>query len=111
MPLRLPACGKNACTIDELVLVYRRHTYEYYRKNGEVTRDAKTIDEVIRVLRKKHGKEPIEEFGPTALGELREHMIDNLDWSRQYINKQVPRLVGMFKWAVGKETGGGVGLL
>jgi len=90
-------------TIDELVLVYRRHTYEYYRKNGEVTREAKTIDEVIRVLRKKHGKEPIEEFGPTALSELREQMIDDLDWSRQYINKQVPRLVGMFKWAVGKE--------
>ena len=92
-----------AVTIDELVLVYCRHTYEYYRKNGEVTREAKTIDEVIRVLRKKHGKEPIEEFGPTALSELREQMIEDLDWSRQYINKQVPRLVGMFKWAVGKE--------
>jgi len=91
-------------TIDELVLVYRRHTYEYYRKNGEVTREAKTIDEVIRVLRKKHGKEPIEEFGPTALSELREQMIDDLDWSRQYINKQVPRLVGMFKWAAPAES-------
>ena len=33
-------------TIDELVLVYRRHTHEYYRKNGKLTREATLIDEV-----------------------------------------------------------------
>ena len=54
-------------TIDELVLVYRRHTKEYYRKNGKITREAELIDEVIRLLRKKHGRDPLEEFGPTAL--------------------------------------------
>ena len=30
-------------------------------------------------------------------------MIDELDWSRKYINKQVNRLRGMFKWASAKE--------
>jgi len=53
-----------AVTIDELVLVYRRHTYEYYRKNGEVTREAKTIDEVIRVLRKKHARSRLKNLAP-----------------------------------------------
>lgn len=90
-------------TIDELILVYRRHTHGYYRKNGKVTREAELIDEVIRLVRKKHGKEPIEEFGPTALSDLREEMIDDLDWSRKHINKQVRRIIAMFRWAAEKE--------
>jgi len=93
----------HTITINELILVYRRHTYEYYRKNGELTREATIIDEVLRPLRKKHGKEPIEEFGPTDLSELRELMIDELDWSRKHINKQTSRAVGMFRWAAEKE--------
>ena len=84
-------------------MVYRRHTHEYYRKNGELTREATIIDEVLRPLRKKHGKEPIEEFGPTDLSELRQLMIDELDWSRKHINKQTSRAVGMFRWAAEKE--------
>ena len=90
-------------TIDELVLVYRRHTHEYYRKNGKVTREAELIDEVIRLCRKKHGKEPIEEFGPTNLSDLRDQMIDELDWARKHINKQVSRLIRMMKWGASKE--------
>jgi hypothetical protein len=42
-----------AITINELVLVYRRHTKVYYRKNGKITREAELIDEVIRLVRKK----------------------------------------------------------
>ena len=92
-----------AITINELALVYRRHTKVYYRKNGKVTREAELIGEVIRLVRKKHGKELLEEFGPTDLDALREQMIDDLDWSRQLINKQTPRIVGMFRWAAEKE--------
>lgn len=92
-----------AVTINELVLVYRRHTHEYYRKNGKVTREAELIDEVIRLVRKDHGKEPIGEFGPTDLSALREKMIDDHDWSRQHINKQTPRIVGIFRWGAEKE--------
>ncbi len=93
----------HTVSVNELALVYRRHAKEYYRKNGKVTREAGLIDDVIRLVRKDHGKEPIEEFGPTDLSELREKMIDDLDWSRQHINKQTPRLVGMFRWAVTQE--------
>jgi len=90
-------------SINELILVYRRHTHEYYRKHGKVTRQAEQIDEVLRFLRKQHGKESVELFGPVALDELRDQMIDDLDWSRKHINKQVLRLIGMFKWAAEKE--------
>ena len=90
-------------TINELILVYRRHTHEYYQKNGKVTREAEIIDEVLRLVRKKHGGQRIEAFGPTALDELRDTMIDDLDWSRKYINRQTPRVIAMFKWAARKE--------
>ncbi len=90
-------------TISELILVYRRHTHEYYRKNGEVTREAGAIDDVLRILRKHYAMTYASEFGPLLLDELREKMIDDLDWSRKYINKQVNRLRAMFKWASAKE--------
>ena len=93
----------HTISINELALVYRRHAKQYYRKNGKVTREAGLIDDVIRLVRKDHGKEPIEEFGPTDLSALREKMIDDVDWSRQHINKQTPRLVGMFRWAATQE--------
>ena len=90
-------------TIDELILVYRRHAQEYYRKAGKVTREAELIDEVARFLRQRHGRQSLESFGPVALDELREVMIDELDWSRTHINKQVRRIVAMFTWAAEKE--------
>jgi integrase len=90
-------------TINELVLVYRRHTHQYYRKNGEVTREATIIDDAIRFLRKHHATTFLEGFGPVSLDELRSRMISELDWSRNHINKQVSRLTRMFTWAAEKE--------
>jgi len=90
-------------SINELVLVYRRHTRQYYRKNGEITREAGAIDDVLRVLRRHHGARFAKDFGPVALDDLREKMIDEMDWARKYLNKQVNRLRGMFKWAASKE--------
>lgn len=90
-------------TINELALVFRRHAREYYRKNGEHTREATLIDDVIRILRKHHATDFLDDFGPVALEILREKMINELDWSRKHLNKQVGRLVRMFKWAAGKE--------
>ena len=94
--------GREA-TIDELICVYRKHTHEYYRKNGKVTREAEIIDEVLRFLSEHHGDDRVDKFGPVKLDELRDQMIDDLDWSRKHINKQVSRIVRMFRWAVEKE--------
>jgi len=78
-----------AFTINELVLVYRRPTHQYYRKNGEVTREATIIDDVIRFLRRHHATTFRLDFGPVALDELRDDTITDLDLSRKHINKQV----------------------
>lgn len=90
-------------TVNELVLVYRWHTHQYYRKNGEVTREATITDDVIRYLRKHHATTFLDDFGPVALDELRDGMITDLDWSRKHINKQVNRLIRMFTWSAEKE--------
>ena len=90
-------------SIAELILVYRRHTHSYYRKDGEVTREAGAIDDALRILRKHHGLTFVTNFGPVALGKLRDAMIDELDWSRKYINKQVNRIRAMFSWAASQE--------
>lgn len=101
--LRQKRAMGSPITIDELILVYRRHTHEYYRKNGELTREATIIDDVLRFLRKEHSTTFLDKFGPVALDTLRKNMIADLDWSRSHINKQVRRLIGMFTWAVGQE--------
>lgn len=101
--LRKKRFAGSPITINELALVFRRHARQYYQKNGKITREATLIDDVIRILRKHHATEFLDDFGPVALDALREKMISDLDWSRKHINKQVGRLVRMFKWAAGKE--------
>lgn len=101
--LREKRLAGSPLTINELVFVYRQHTREYYRKNGKLTREATIIDDAIRYLRKHHATTFLHDFGPVALDELRKGMIDDLNWSRNHINKQVSRLVRMFTWAAEKE--------
>ncbi|QDS99334.1 tyrosine-type recombinase/integrase [Adhaeretor mobilis] len=90
-------------TLDELIFVYRRHASSYYVKYGKVTREAELIVELTTLLGKKHGDEPVDEFGPVQLDNFRDDLIVERDWSRKVINKQISRLIRMFKWAVGKE--------
>ena len=101
--LRTKKQSGSVVTITELIFVYRRHTHEYYRKRDEVTREAGAIDDALRVLRRYYGRSNSESFGPVALDALREAIIDELDWCRKYINKQINRIRGMFKWAASKE--------
>ena len=90
-------------SIDELALAYLDFARDYYRKNGRVTREAEIIGDMLRVLVRHHSGEAAEEFGPVKLKELRERMIDEVDWCRKHINKQISRLTRMFKWAVANE--------
>ncbi|WP_428306722.1 tyrosine-type recombinase/integrase [Lacipirellula sp.] len=101
--LRQKRLAGSPVALSELILVYRRHTHEYYRKNGETTREAGSIDDALRILRRHHATSFAADFGPVALDSLRDAMVTELDWSRSYINKQVNRIRGMFKWAAAKE--------
>lgn len=90
-------------TVDELIFVYRRYARNYYVKQGQVTREAELIVELTTLLGKKHGDDPVDQFGPIDLDNFRDDFITDKDWSRKYINKQIGRVIRMFKWAVGKE--------
>ena len=90
-------------SVNELIVVYLRHARKYYRKNNEVTREAGCIADVLKLLREHHGKKSAADFGPVDLDSLRDEMITERDWARKYLNKQVGRIVRMFKWAVEKE--------
>lgn len=101
--LRVKRREGRPITIDELIFVYRRHARGYYVKNGQVTRESYLIDEVTGLLGKRHGERSVESLGPVDLDEFREWVIDERDWSRQHLNKQIARIVRMYKWAVRKE--------
>jgi len=93
----------HVISVNELILVFQKYARGYYRKNGKVTREAEQIVEVLTFLRTHHGRLAAQKFGPVLLKELRERMITELDWARKHINKQVSRLVRMFKWSVENE--------
>lgn len=57
---------------------------------------------VSRLLLAMHEQTKLTEFGPLALKGVREAMIEQ-GWSRNHVNKQVNRIVRMFKWAVAEE--------
>lgn len=87
----------------ELIVVYRRHASEYYRKNEKITREAELIHEVLAPLGKKHGRDKLSDFGPVELDNFRDDLISDFNWSRKHINKQIVRVIAMFKWAAKKE--------
>ncbi|TWT35162.1 site-specific tyrosine recombinase XerC [Posidoniimonas corsicana] len=89
-------------TAAELMAAYLTHAREYYVKNGELTREFGCITEALREVRPLHGETLVADFGPKALKAVRERMIE-VGWSRRYINKQVGRVLRMFKWGVAEE--------
>ena len=101
--LRLKCRQGLKVSLDELILVYKRHAKQYYVKNGKVTREAEMIEEITTHLGKQHGLDKVDDFGPVDLDNFRDTLIDDYDWSRKYINKQIVRVIAMFKWGAKKE--------
>lgn len=60
------------------------------------------MKEAIRPFRRLHGKTKVVDFGPKALKEVRQHMIE-AGLSRGVINQRVNRIKRIVKWAVGEE--------
>ena len=74
----------------------------YYAKDGKPTRKFGCIPEAMRLAQKQYEDTPVSDFGPRALKSVCDQMVAN-GWSRKYINKQVGRIVRMFKWGVAEE--------
>jgi integrase len=89
-------------TVIELIARYWQFAKGYYRKDGECTREAPGIKQALKPLKNLYGKQPATEFGPMGLKVIRSRLVEN-DTSRKYANKQIQRIVRMFKWAVHEE--------
>lgn len=89
-------------TVSELVLAYFRFAQGRYVKYGQPTSEVGCIRQALRPLRQLYGTCTVAEFGPKALKDVRQAMVDG-DRARTSINKDVGRIKRMFRWAVGEE--------
>lgn len=99
----LPAKYRSeGLSIVELLAAYLTHAKDYYVKNGQVTGEYRVIVDAVRPLKELYGRSPAKEFGPLALEVVRNRMIE-LGWTRRHINKQVGRIIRMFRWGASRE--------
>ena len=100
--LQPPAKTDIQFTITELCAAYWIFTQSYYVKNGKLSGWLDHIRLMLRKIRKLYGLTPAGEFGPLKLKAVRQTLIDE-GHSRPYINKLVPIITRMFKWAAAEE--------
>jgi integrase len=101
-PLTDPVEESGGITIVELIARYKRYAEGYYRKDGAVTSEVASILSAAKVLKQMYGRDPVNEFGPLRLQAVQQTMI-RVNWTRSNINKQVQRIVRMFRWGVSQE--------
>jgi integrase len=96
-----PAADRSL-TIDGLILAYWRHVEGYYVKDGRPTSEQDNIRQALRFLRRLYGGTSAVDFGPVALKNVRQAMVE-AGRSRRLINKDVNRIRQLFGWAVESE--------
>jgi len=87
---------------NEPILAYWRHVETYYVKDGRPTSEQDNIRQALRFVRRLYGATPASDFGPVALKNVRQAMIE-AGRSRKLINKDVNRIRQLFGWAVETE--------
>jgi hypothetical protein len=93
----------SGITIVELIVRCKRWAEGYYRKNGTVTSELAAILSAVKFLKQMYGREPANEFGLLRLLAVQQAMV-LADWTRKNVNKQVQRIVRMFRWGVSQEV-------
>jgi integrase len=102
-PPSYPTAKPTPLTVAELIARYRsEHVVSYYVKNGKPTSEQDNIRQALRPVRELYGHTPAASFGPLALKAVRQSLIDR-DHSRRFINKQLARIRGLWRWAVSCE--------
>jgi integrase len=89
-------------SLNELILAYWRHVEGYYVKDGKPTSEQDNIKQALRFVRRLYGATPAPDFGPVALKNVRQAMIE-AGRSRKLINKDINRIRQLFGWAVESE--------
>ncbi len=90
-------------TIAELLLRYLEFAQQYYRKNGNPTKELVCMREAMGHIRALYDRLPAQEFGPLKLKAVRRHMIEQCGLSRGVVNNRINRIKRIFKWAVSEE--------
>jgi integrase len=93
---------ERAHTVTSLAVEYFTYARGYYVKNGQPTSEAVGIQLAIRELRKCYADMLADQFGPTHLKAYRQELIDR-GLARSSVNKQVGRILRMFRWGVSEN--------
>ena len=78
-----------------MILAYWRHVEGYYVKDGRPTSEQDNIRQALRFVRQLYDSSPALDFGPMALKNVRQAMIE-ADRSRKLINEDINRIRQMF---------------
>lgn len=98
--------------VSELCDAYLDHARTFYRKDGRPTGEYDLIRAAIMPLNRLFAGVAVKDFGPRSMKDLRQAMVDRSwqrpgerigRWSRGSINRQVGRLLLMFRWGVENE--------
>jgi integrase len=105
-PLGLPM-GNGPVTLNQVLLAFSAHARSVHpappvpagrRPAGELG----AFFDNMRLLRRLYGPTPAAEFGPRALKAVIQAMIE-LGWCRTRINRELPRIKRILKWAGSEE--------
>jgi integrase len=83
-------------TMADVALAYLAHAETYYALSTEYV----NLKLAIRPVSKLYATLPAKEFGTVQFRSVREWWLSDPSRSRQYVNKQMKRLVRIIKWAV-----------
>jgi hypothetical protein len=93
---------KFTITVDTLCVKYLVHVDKYYVKNGQPTSEPNNIRIALKYLIATKGPTIARAFGPLALQEVRQAMID-AKCVRTSINRMIGRVKRVFRWGVSQE--------
>jgi len=94
-----PAATGGPCIAD-ICLAYLDYAEKYYRGSTEFV----NLKLAIQPLSELYAAIPAAEFGVIQFRACREWWLKDPKRSRQYVNKQMKRLLRVLKWAVGEGT-------
>ncbi|QEL19897.1 tyrosine-type recombinase/integrase [Limnoglobus roseus] len=90
-------------TVNELLVRFLQYAKTHYRyPDGRPTGEYGNYISAVRPLAELYGDAIAAEFGPLALKNTRERMIDR-GWCRNQVNAHVGRIKRAFKWATSEE--------
>ncbi len=99
----------DVITICEVLARFWTHAETYYRTaDGTPSRELENLRYALRPLKNLYGDTPAASFGPRALKTVRNHVVTTARNGRRapcrtYINKNIRRIKGVFRWAVAEE--------